>query len=95
MDGERRIPAEAELDHMLYELVRDKLTPDDPEPERILPTEADLRAQACELGIPVPRAREGMAERFRDDMLELLSATPEPVATKSFPLPVQIGSHEA
>jgi hypothetical protein len=51
-------------------------------------------AQARELGIPVPRAREGMAERFRDDMLELLSATPEPLATKSFPLPVQIAGFE-
>jgi hypothetical protein len=96
MDGERRIPTEAELDHMLYELVRDKLTPDDPEPEpeRSVPTEAELRAQARELGIPVPRAREGTAERFRDDMLELLSATPEPLATKSFPLPVQIAGFE-
>jgi hypothetical protein len=27
LDGERRIPTEAELDHMLYELVRDTLTP--------------------------------------------------------------------
>ena len=31
----------------------------------------------------------------RDDMHELLSATPEPVATKSLPPPVQIASFEA
>jgi hypothetical protein len=97
LDGERRIPTEAELDHMLYELVRDKLTPDElePEPERTVPTEAELRAQARELGIPVPRAAEGTAERFRDDMLELLTATPEPGATKRLPLPVQIPTFEA
>jgi hypothetical protein len=96
LDGERRIPTEAELDHMLYELVRDKLTYDDhePEPERTVPTETELRAQARELGIAVLRAREGTAERFRDDMLKLL-ATVEPVATKSLPLPVQIASFEA
>ncbi len=75
LDGARRMPTEAELDRMLYELVRDKLTPDDPEPEpeRTVPTEAELRAQARELGIPVPRASEGTAERFRDDMLNLLN----------------------
>ena len=44
LDGARRVPTQAELDHMLYELVRDKLTPDDPdEPERTVPTEAELR----------------------------------------------------
>jgi hypothetical protein len=32
--------------------------------------------------------------KARDDRLELLSATPEPVATKSLPLPVQIASFE-
>jgi hypothetical protein len=97
LDGARRVPTEAELDHMLYELVRDKLTPDDsePDPERTVPSEAELRARARELGIPVPRAPEGTAERFRDDMLELLTATPEPGATKSLPLPVQIASFEA
>ena len=75
LHGERRIPTEAELDHMLYELVRDKLTPDDPEPEpeRTVPTEAELRQRSRELGLPVPLAREGTAERFRDDMLNLLN----------------------
>ena len=32
--------------------------------------------------------------KARDDMLELLSATPEPVATKGLPKPVQIASFE-
>ena len=32
--------------------------------------------------------------KARDDMLELLSATPEAVTTKSLPLPVQIASFE-
>ena len=39
LDGQRRVPTQAELDHMLYELVRDKLTPDPPdEPPESVPT---------------------------------------------------------
>ena len=94
LDGQGRVPTQAELDHMLYELVRDKLTPEPPDepPERTVPTDANLRQRSRQLGIPVPRAPVGTAERFRNDMLELLSATPKPVATKSLPLPVQIAS---
>ena len=75
LDGQRRVPTQAELDHMLYELVRDKLTPDPPDepPERTVPTKTELRQRSRELGLPVPRAREGTAERFRDDMLNLLN----------------------
>ena len=69
------MPTQDELDHMLYELVRDKLTPEPPDepPERTVPTEAELPQRSRELGLPVPRAREGTAERFRDDMLNLLN----------------------
>jgi hypothetical protein len=42
LDGERRIPTEAELDHMLYELVRDKLTPDNPNPNPGAPSRPRL-----------------------------------------------------
>ena len=74
LDGQRRVPSQDELDHMLYELVRDKLTPDPPDepPGRTVPTEAELRQRSRDLGLPVSRAREGTAERFRDDMLNLL-----------------------
>ena len=44
-----------------------------PTPAPPVPTEAQLRAHARELGVPVPRAREGTAERFRDDLLNLLN----------------------
>ena len=96
LDGATRVPTEAELDRMLFQLVIGQLRGKDtaPAPEPAVPTDAELRDQARELGRPVPRAPEGTAERFRDDMLELLSATPEPVATKSLPLPVQIASSE-
>ena len=75
LDGQRRVPPQDELDHMLYELVRDRLTPDPPDepPERTIPTDAELRQRSRELGLPVPRAREGTAERFRHDMLNLLT----------------------
>jgi hypothetical protein len=85
LDGQRRVPTQDELDHMLYELVRDKLAEPEPEPDPnpgTVPSDVELRRKARELGLPVPRAPEGTAERFRDDMLELLSATPEPAATK-------------
>ena len=69
------MPTQDELDQMLYEPVRDKLTPDPPDepPERTVPTKTELRQRSRELGLPVPRAREGRAERFRDDMLNLLN----------------------
>jgi hypothetical protein len=36
------------------------------------PTDAKLREQAKELGLPVPPPRKGTRERFRDDMFDLL-----------------------
>jgi HK97 family phage prohead protease len=39
--------------------------------------------------------RADIREKARREMFELLCATPEPVATKSLPLPVQIASYEA
>ena len=64
------------------------------EPEPAVPTMGELREQAKALGIPAPPLRRGSADWFRDDMLELLSASPEPVAAKSLPLPVQIASFD-
>jgi hypothetical protein len=48
---------EAELDRMLFELVRKfgpHATDDDPETLRV-PTDAELRARCAELGLPAPR----------------------------------------
>jgi hypothetical protein len=66
------------------------------EPEPTVPTMGELRDQAKALGIPVPPPRKGSAEWFRDEMFELLTATPEPVATKSDERPpVQVASFDA
>jgi hypothetical protein len=63
------------------------------EPEPHVPTMGELRDQAKALGVPVPPVRRGSAEWFRDDMVRILSADPEPVATKSVDRPpVQIAS---
>ena len=64
---------------MLYELVRDKLTPDPPDepPGKTVPTEAELRQRSRDAGPTRPRAREGTAEWFRDDMLRLLDSGDE------------------
>jgi hypothetical protein len=43
------------------------------EPEPAVPTMGELRDQARELGLPVPPPRQGTAEWFRDDMLNLLT----------------------
>jgi hypothetical protein len=49
LDGRRRAPTEAELDRMLFELVKDKLGADAtaPAPEAAAPTDAELRDQAA------------------------------------------------
>ena len=66
------------------------------EPEPHIPTMGELRQQAKALGVPVPPVRRGSAEWFRDDMVRILTADPEPVATKSVDRPpVQIASFEA
>jgi hypothetical protein len=77
LDGERRVPTEAELDQMLFDLVKDKLGGNDPDPTPgpTVPTDAELRDQARQLGLPVPPPRQGTAEWFRDDMLNLLDGS--------------------
>ena len=74
LDGERRVPTEAELDRMLFDMVRRWCGPaDEPEAARFsTPTDAELRRQANALGVSVPPPREGTAEWFRDDMFRLL-----------------------
>jgi hypothetical protein len=73
LDGERQAPTEAELDRMLFELVKDKLGVDAtaPAPEAAIPTDAELRDQARALGLTVPRS---LRERFRADMLNQLNS---------------------
>jgi len=41
--------------------------------EPAIPTETQLRDQARDLGLPVPPPRQGTAEWFREDMLNLLN----------------------
>jgi hypothetical protein len=74
LDGEGQATTEAELDRMLFDIVKRWCTPTpDPEPNRApVPTNAELRAQARELGVIPPPPREGSAEWFREDMLRLL-----------------------
>jgi hypothetical protein len=76
LDGKRPAPTEADIDRMLFDMVRRWCGPAaDPEPARpAVPTEAELRRQAKALGIRTPPPREGSAEWFRDDMLRLLDA---------------------
>jgi hypothetical protein len=61
---------------MLFELVRDHLggNDSDPTPGPTIPTDAELRQQARELGITVPPPQQGTAEWFRDDTLHLLES---------------------
>jgi hypothetical protein len=72
-DGERQAPAEAELDRMLFELIKDTLGVDAtaPAPEPAVSADAELRDQACALGLTVPSS---LRERFRADMLNLLDS---------------------
>jgi hypothetical protein len=70
LDGARRVPTEAELDRMLFQLVIGQLRGNDPAPvpEPAVPTDAELRDQARALGLPVPAT---LREKFRGDMLNL------------------------
>jgi hypothetical protein len=54
----------------------------------------ELRRQAKTLGILATPPRRGSAEWFRYEMFELLSAEPEPVASKGVELPVQVATFE-
>jgi hypothetical protein len=61
---------------MLFEMVEKWCGVDatEADPEPTVPTDAELRDQARELGLPVPPPRQGTAEWFRDDMLNLLNS---------------------
>jgi hypothetical protein len=76
--GKKSVPTQAELDQMLFDLVIDKpgghAAAQAPEPT--IPSEAELRDRARELGLPVPPPRPGTAEAFKDDMLRLLTSRP-------------------
>lgn len=76
LGGERSVPTQAELDQMLFDLVIDKLGGHAaaPAPEPTIPSEAELRDRARELGLPVPPPRQGSRDWFRDDMLNLLNS---------------------
>jgi hypothetical protein len=73
-------PTEAELDRMLFELVKDMLganaTEADPEPA--VPTDAELRRKAVELGItPPPTYLDEVRAESRDLMLACLRGADE------------------
>jgi hypothetical protein len=91
LDGQRRVPTQDELDHMLYELVRDKLAAPDPDPDPgpTIPTETELRRKARELGLPV---RPSPSERFRNEMLALFRAADEETAVRVGRAPVSYPS---
>jgi len=73
------IPTAAQQ-HRRWDRLRLELLTDDLDLEAIeaarddpaTPTDAQLRAQAKALGLPVPLPRKGTRERFRDDMFDLL-----------------------
>jgi hypothetical protein len=66
-----------EWDQLRFELAVGDLDLDaikaNDEPEPAVPTMDELRRQAKALGIPAPPPRRGSAERFRDEMFELLT----------------------
>jgi len=59
LGGEKPVPTQAELNQMLFDLVIDKLGGHAAAPaaEPAVPTDAELRDQARELGLPVPPPR--------------------------------------
>ena len=79
LDG-KSAPTEAELDRMLFELVRDKFGADVTEatPEPAVPTDAELRRKAAELGIALPPTYlDTVRAEAKSEMVACLRGTDE------------------